>query len=65
MKIFPRRRMASFFAAAISFVAVNSAVPGDVFTPVIGSILSPEAYPVRGTDNSYHVVYELQLTNTR
>jgi hypothetical protein len=38
---------------------------GDVFTPVIASPLSPETHAVRGTDNVYHIVYELQLTNTR
>src|SRR5215467_9132755 len=57
-----------FFCVAI--IAFNSAsleagAPGDVFTPVIASTLSPEAHPIRGTDGAYHVVYELQLTNTK
>src|SRR5262245_30655198 len=54
----------------VAVIAFNSAsakagVSGDVFTPVIASTLSPEAHPIRGTDGAYHVVYELQLTNTK
>src|SRR5437660_732921 len=67
MTIFWLMRFAIFFFATI---AVTSAVAeagasGDVFTPVIASPLSPETHAVRGTDNVYHIVYELQLTNTR
>src|SRR5438477_785572 len=50
---------------AIFFFAVEAGASGDVFTPVIASTLSPETHAVRGTDNVYHIVYELQLTNTR
>ena len=58
----------AFLCAAV--IALNSAsaeagAPGDVFTPVIASTLSAEAHPIRGTDGAYHVVYELQLTNTK
>ena len=35
------------------------------FHTLIASTLSAEAYPVRGTDGAYHVVYELLLTNTK
>src|SRR5215510_15066494 len=54
-------------AAAIAFnsASAEAGAPGDVFTPVIASTLSPEAHPIRGTDGAYHVVYELQLTNTK
>ncbi len=58
----------AFLCAAV--IAFNSAfaeagASGDVFTPVIASTLSAEAHPIRGTDGGYHVVYELQLTNTK
>ncbi|MGE5212753.1 MAG: M23 family metallopeptidase [Nitrospirota bacterium] len=61
-------RFASFCAVAL--IALNSAsaqagASGDVFTPVIASTLSSEAHPILGTDGAYHVVYELQLTNTK
>src|SRR5262249_15279946 len=61
-------RFAFFCLAAV--VALNSpsvdaGASGDVFTPVIASTLSPEAHPILGTDGGYHVVYELQLTNTK
>ena len=61
-------RLASF--CVVTVIACNSAsaeagASGDVFTPLIASTLSPEAHPVRGTDGAYHVVYELQLTNTK
>src|SRR5215471_1814929 len=61
------RRFASFCAAvvALNSASVEAGAPGDVFTPVIASTLSPEAYPILGTDGAYHVVYELQLTNTK
>jgi hypothetical protein len=52
----------AFFLAVV--LALNPA-SADVFTPVIASTLSSEAHPIRGTDGVYHVVYELQLTNTR
>jgi murein DD-endopeptidase MepM/ murein hydrolase activator NlpD len=60
-------RLAIFFSApiAITSAAPGAGAAGDVFTPVIGSTLSPETHAVRGTDNAYHIVYELQLTNTR
>jgi hypothetical protein len=67
MKIFAHPGLAAFFLAliAINFVGVHRGVSRDIFTPVIASTLSPEAYPVHGTDNAYHIVYELELTNTR
>jgi len=60
-------RLATFFFAPIAAAstAVGAGAAGDVFTPVIGSTLSPETRVVRGTDNAYHIVYELQLTNTK
>jgi Peptidase family M23 len=60
-------RLAIFFFApiAITFAAFGAGAAGDVFTPVIAMTLSPETHAVRGTDNVYHIVYELQLTNTR
>ena len=59
-----------FVSLCIAVVASNSpsieaGASGDVFTPVIASTLSPEAHPIRGSDGIYHVVYELQLTNTK
>ena len=53
--------------AVIAFKATSAeaGASGDVFTPVIASTLSPEAHPILGTDGAYHVVYELQLTNTK
>jgi hypothetical protein len=62
----PIRPAIFFFAAiAVTSAAVGAGASGDVFTPVIASTLSPETRAVRGTDNVYHIVYELQLTNTR
>jgi len=59
--------LASFCVAVITFssASAQAGASGDVFTPVIASTLSPEAHPIRGTDGVYHVVYELQLTNTK
>jgi hypothetical protein len=67
MNIFGLMRFAifSFATIALTSAAVGPAPSGDVFTPVIASALSPETHAVRGTDNVYHIVYELQLTNTR
>lgn len=50
---------------AFSSASAETSAPVDVFTPVIASTLSTEAHPIRGTDGAYHVVYELQLTNTK
>src|SRR4029077_13886582 len=60
-------RFVSFCIALIAFASASAetGASGDVFTPVIASTLSPEAHPIRGTDGAYHVVYELQLTNTK
>ena len=60
-------RLAVFFFAiiAVTSAAAEAGASGDVFTPVIASTLSPKTYPVRGTDGAYHIIYELQLTNTR
>src|SRR5262249_51085362 len=59
-------RFVSFCTAVVAFSSsVEAGASGDVFTPVIASTLSPEAYPIFGTDGAYHVVYELQLTNTK
>jgi len=67
MNIFELMRFAifSFAAIAVTPAAVGAGASGDVFTPVIASTLSPETHAVRGTGNAYHIVYELQLTNTR
>jgi Peptidase family M23 len=67
MNILGLVRFAIFFFAMISVTsaAAMAGASGDVFTPVIASTLSPETRAVRGTDNVYHIVYELQLTNTR
>jgi hypothetical protein len=56
---------AAGFASLLAVVIALNPVLADVFTPVIASTLSREAHPIRGTDGIYHVVYELQLTNTR
>jgi len=58
------------FFCVVAVIEFNSpsaeaGATGDVFTPVIASTLSAEAHPIRGTDGAYHVVYELQLTNTK
>lgn len=37
----------------------------DVFTPVVVSPLSPQTRAIHGTDDTYHVVYELALANTK
>src|SRR5215831_6653111 len=60
-------RLAFFCVALIAFgsASAKTGASADVFTPVIASILSLEAYPIHGTDGAYHVVYELQLTNTK
>jgi Peptidase family M23 len=67
MNIFGLMRLAIFFFAtiAVTSTAVEAGASGEVFTPVIASTLSPETRAGRGTDNAYHIVYELQLTNTR
>jgi len=60
-------RFVSFCVAVVAFnsVSAEAGASGDVFTPVIASTLSSVAHPIRGTDGIYHVVYELQLTNTK
>ena len=60
-------RFVFFCVAVVAFksLSVEAGASGDVFTPVIASTLSPEAHPILGTDGVYHVVYELQLTNTK
>src|SRR5437763_1443462 len=67
MNIFGLMRFAIFCFAtiAVTSAAVEAGASGDVFTPVIASTLSPETHAVRGTDKAYHIIYELQLTNTR
>jgi hypothetical protein len=67
MNTYNLARSVSFCAAviALSFASTEPAASADVFTPVIASTVSPEAHPIRGTDGAYHVVYELQLTNTK
>src|SRR5215470_11063992 len=57
----------SFCVAVIAFnsASVEAGASGDVFTPVVASTLSSEAHAILGTDGVYHVVYELQLTNTK
>ena len=67
MNILGLARLAICFFATIAVTSAADEVGAsrDVFTPVIASTLSPETHAVRGTDNVYHVVYELQLTNTR
>ena len=64
MNIFGLMRFALFLFAtiAVTSAAAEAGASGDVFTPVIASTLSPETHAVRGTDNVYHIVYELQLT---
>src|SRR5215467_5352644 len=60
-------RFVSFCTAVVAFNSVSSeaGASADVFTPVIASTLSSEAHPILGTDGVYHVVYELQITNTK
>src|SRR5437762_7147733 len=58
------RNLAGFSSLLAVVLALNPA-SGDVFTPIIASTVSLEAHPIRGTDGAYHVVYELQLTNTK
>jgi len=60
-------RLAFFSVALIAFslASAEAGASADVFTPVIASTVSPEAHPIRGTDGAYHVVYELELTNTK
>jgi Peptidase family M23 len=53
------------FASLLAVILALNTASADVFTPVIASTVSPEAHPIRGTDGAYHVVYELQLTNTK
>src|SRR5213595_2080186 len=53
------------FAFLLTVVLALNTASADVFTPLIASTISPEAHPIRGTDGAYHVVYELQLTNTK
>src|SRR5262249_39784924 len=50
---------------AFNSASIEAGASGDVFTPVVASTLSSEAHPILGTDGVYHVVYELQLTNTK
>src|SRR5439155_19853253 len=65
--IFGLMRFAIFFFAtiAVTSASARAGASADFFTPVITSTLSPETHAVRGTDNVYHIIYELQLTNTR
>lgn len=48
-----------------SSAASASARPLDAFTPVTVSLMGTSHSPVLGTDGLYHVVYELELTNTK
>src|SRR5262245_18922158 len=60
------RRMTAVALVSAATIAAESGWAGpDVFTSVVGSILGGPTSAVRGTDGRYHVVYELQLTNTR
>ena len=45
----------------------NAAAPADTdaFTPVTVRAIEADHPPVLGTDGAYHVVYELELTNTK
>jgi hypothetical protein len=45
--------------------AADASGPVDQWTPVVASTLDAGAAPVLGTDGRLHVVYELQLTNTK
>lgn len=45
--------------------AEPSTLAVDAFTPVVASTLASTTAPVLGTDGKYHVVYELELTNTK
>lgn len=51
-------------SAATSATELREQLPL-AFTPIVGSIVGDESAPVLGTDGSFHVVYELWLTNAR
>ncbi|MGI9115184.1 MAG: M23 family metallopeptidase [Chthoniobacterales bacterium] len=58
-------RLARFSAVVAPLVFSRGAFAADVFTPVIASTLASETRAVYGTDQKFHVIYELQLSNTK
>jgi hypothetical protein len=67
MNTYHLARFTFFYLALIVLSSANAetGASGDVFTPVIASTVSPETYAIHGSDGAYHVVHELQLTNTK
>ncbi|MGH8233936.1 MAG: M23 family metallopeptidase [Rhodanobacteraceae bacterium] len=63
--------VAAFFAAPMPAWANsspthnNTTVEPDAFTPVVVTPIGTRHVAVPGTDSRYHVVYELELTNTK
>lgn len=49
----------------LTLPAVGWTTQADQFTAVVVSPLTPQTKAVLGTDGNYHIVYELELTNTR
>jgi murein DD-endopeptidase MepM/ murein hydrolase activator NlpD len=66
-----RRVRAGWLAAALILgvgapaAAAEPAAGEDVFTPLTAVPFNPTTTPVPGTDGKWHLVYELQLANTR
>lgn len=61
---------ATLLVAALSLAGPAGAAhrqmpPGDTFTPVVVSRMGPAPSAFPGTDGLYHLVYELELTNTK
>lgn len=56
---------ASHVAVAQTQRAATPALPADTFTPVVVQPLGTRHFAVPGTDGLMHVVYELELTNTK
>jgi murein DD-endopeptidase MepM/ murein hydrolase activator NlpD len=61
------RLLLALFPLALACSDQTNATPTqqNTFTAIVGSIVGGDTAPVLGSDGEYHVVYELELTNTK
>ena len=58
-------RLSGLMLAVLLAAGGPPAVADDVFTPLTAVPFTPTTTPVPGTDGKWHLVYELELANTR